>query len=87
MLFRSRKIEWRGSGVDESGVDTKTGKTLVRVDPRYFRPTEVDLLVGDASKAQQRLGWQPEISFATMVRDMVATDLTAAKKERVDGVR
>ncbi|HRJ68250.1 MAG TPA: GDP-mannose 4,6-dehydratase [Beijerinckiaceae bacterium] len=82
-----RKIEWRGSGVDESGVDTKTGKTLVRVDPRYFRPTEVDLLVGDASKAQQRLGWQPEISFATMVRDMVATDLTAAKKERVDGVR
>src|SRR5260221_1571555 len=54
-----RKLEWRGKGVEETGVDKKTGKTLVRIDPVYFPPTEVDLLVGDASKAREKLGWKP----------------------------
>src|SRR5438105_8519357 len=59
-----RRIEWRGKGVEETGVDKKTGKTLVRIDPVYFRPTEVDLLVGDASKAREKLGWQPKTTLA-----------------------
>ena len=67
-----RKIEWRGKGVEETGVDKNSGKTVVRIDPSYFRPTEVDLLVGDASKARQKLGWKPKTSFAQLVKDMVA---------------
>jgi GDPmannose 4,6-dehydratase len=76
-----RTIEWRGKGVDETGVDRKSNKTIVRIDPVYFRPTEVDLLVGDASKAHQKLGWKPKTSFAEMVREMVASDLATAKRE------
>ena len=68
------RIEWRGSGRDEQGVDAKTGKTLVAIDPRYFRPTEVDRLLGDAAKARLRLGWRPKHSFADIVREMVETD-------------
>jgi GDP-D-mannose dehydratase len=56
-------IEWRGEGVDEHGVDTRSGRTVVKVDPRYFRPTEVETLLGDATKARTRLGWKPEIGF------------------------
>lgn len=67
-------IAWRGSGVDEVGYDVKTGTTLVRVDPRYFRPAEVEQLVGDASKAREELGWQPTIGFNELVRLMVETD-------------
>ena len=63
-----RTIEWRGKGVDETGVDDKSGKTLVGIDPRYFRPTEVDLLLGDASKAREKLGWKPKTSFASWSR-------------------
>ena len=70
-----RSIEWRGKGVDETGVDAKSGKTVVRIDPRYFRPTEVDLLVGDASKAREKLGWKPKTTFAQLVKEMVAGDL------------
>ncbi|GIX17757.1 MAG: GDP-mannose 4,6-dehydratase [Rhodothalassiaceae bacterium] len=79
-----RRIVWRGTGVDEEGIDEKTGKVLVKVDPRYFRPTEVDLLLGDASKARQRLGWRPKHSFRDLVREMVAEDLktTRAKWRR-----
>lgn len=77
-----RRIEWRGAGVDETGLDVATGNVLVRVDPRYFRPTEVDLLIGDASKARQKLGWSPECSFADMVREMVAGDFATAREER-----
>jgi GDPmannose 4,6-dehydratase len=80
-----RSIEWRGTGVDEIGLDSCTGKTVVRIDPRYFRPTEVDVLLGDASKARQQLGWVPEISFAELVRDMVASDHAAAVRERANG--
>jgi GDPmannose 4,6-dehydratase len=80
-----RTIEWRGTGVDEQGIDKKSGKTLVRIDPDYFRPTEVDLLVGDASKAREKLGWKPKTPFAELVKEMVASDLEAAKREAADG--
>jgi GDPmannose 4,6-dehydratase len=68
------KIQWRGNGVGEQGVDTATGRVLVKVDSRYFRPTEVDTLLGDATKARTKLGWKPEISFETLVSEMVAAD-------------
>ena len=82
-----RRIEWRGVGVDETGIDTKSGKTVVKIDPTYFRPTEVDLLVGDASKAQQVLGWKPKRSFAQLVEEMMASDLAEAKREAGHGKR
>jgi len=80
-----RRIEWRGTGVNETGVDAASGKTVVRIDPRYFRPTEVDLLLGDAAKAHQQLGWAPEISFRQLVSDMVASDHAAAVREKANG--
>src|ERR1700684_3775245 len=80
-----RSIEWRGKGVDETGIDGKSGKTLVRIDPTYFRPTEVDLLIGDASKARQKLGWKPKTSFAELVKEMVAEDLAIARREVANG--
>ena len=70
-------LDWKGKGVDEVGVDTRSGKAVVRVDPRYFRPTEVDFLVGDASKARERLGWQPRIRFAQLVDLMVDAERVA----------
>ena len=75
-------IEWRGSGVDEEGICRETGATLVRIDPRYFRPTEVEFLLGDASKAKRQLGWEAKIGFDQLVRDMVAADLALAKLEQ-----
>src|SRR5207247_5560953 len=80
-----RCIEWRGKGVDETGVDKKSGKTLLRIDPVYFRPTEVDLLVGDASKAREKLGWKPKTPFTQLVKEMVAGDLAIARREVIDG--
>jgi len=74
-------IEWRGSGADEQGVDTTTGRTIVQIDPRYYRPTEVDALLGDATKARSKLGWQPQISFDELVREMVAADLVMARRD------
>jgi GDPmannose 4,6-dehydratase len=68
-------IEWRGKGVEERGIDTATGRCLIEIDPRYFRPTEVDLLLGDASKARQRLGWHHEIEVRDLVREMVESDV------------
>jgi GDPmannose 4,6-dehydratase len=82
-----RSIEWRGKGVDETGVDAKSGKTLVRVDPVYFRPTEVDLLIGDASKAHKKLGWKPATPFAQLVKEMVASDVAEARLEVANGKR
>jgi len=70
-----KSIEWRGEGVDEVGLDAATGATLVRIDPRYFRPTEVDLLLGDASKAKEKLGWTHTTSFPDLVKDMVESDV------------
>jgi GDPmannose 4,6-dehydratase len=74
-------IEWQGTGINERGVDRKTGTTVVKVDPRYFRPTEVETLLGDASKARSRLRWQPEISFGDLVKEMVGADLEAARRD------
>jgi GDPmannose 4,6-dehydratase len=77
-----RRIEWRGHGVDEIGIDAKSGKVLVKIDPRYFRPTEVESLCGDAGKANQRLGWRPTIGFAELVREMVEEDLRAVENAK-----
>jgi len=75
------RIEWRGEGVDEVGIDAVSGKTLVRVDPRYFRPTEVETLLGDATKAREKLGWVAEVGFPELVADMVESDLKVAKRD------
>ncbi|MCA3696489.1 GDP-mannose 4,6-dehydratase [Aquidulcibacter sp.] len=75
------EVAWEGSGIGEIGRDVKTGRTLVAVDPRYFRPTEVDLLLGDASKAKRLLGWGPETSFAQMVTEMVKSDFGLVARE------
>jgi GDPmannose 4,6-dehydratase len=77
-----RRIIWRGKGIDEIGVDAKSGATLVKVDPRYFRPTEVETLLGDARKAHQRLGWKPQILFDELVREMVESDLKNTEDTR-----
>lgn len=69
-----KKVEWRGSGVDEEGVDAATGKVLVQVSPKYFRPTEVETLLGDATLAKKHLGWTPKISFPELVYDMMKYD-------------
>lgn len=72
-----RRIVWQGSGTEEVGSDAATGETLVAIDPRYFRPTEVEHLVGNARKARERLGWRPKTSFDDLVREMVEADLAA----------
>jgi len=64
------KIEWEGEGLEEVGIDKNTGKTVIRVNPKYFRPTEVETLLGDATKAKEKLGWEPKISFNQLVEDM-----------------
>lgn len=76
-------ISWKGTGVDEKGFDSKTGKMIVTVDPKYFRPTEVETLLGDPSKAKEKLGWTPEISFKELVSEMVQQDLMEAKKDHL----
>jgi GDPmannose 4,6-dehydratase len=76
-----RKIRWSGKGVEEVGFDDASGKALIRVDSRYFRPTEVDLLLGDASKARQKLGWRHQTTFEELVKEMVASDLATVAKE------
>ena len=75
-------INWRGNGVDEKGYDTK-GNCIIAVDPRYFRPTEVDTLLGDASKAREKLGWSPRISFSELVSEMVREDLKSAERDEL----
>ncbi len=76
-------ISWQGEGRDEKGIDAETGRRLVAIDPRYFRPTEVDLLLGDATKAKEVLGWKPKVSFGELVRRMVVADLREAEKEQL----
>lgn len=75
-------ISWHGKGVDEKGVDAD-GKVRVIVDPRYFRPTEVDTLLGDSTKARQKLGWEPSVSFESLVKEMVREDLKSAEKDEL----
>ena len=83
MAFKEVDIEirWEGKGVDEKGIDSKSGKVLVEVDPSYFRPTEVESLLGDPTKAKEKLGWKPKISFSDMVAEMVREDIQEAKKD------
>lgn len=76
-------VRWEGKGVDEKGYDAATGKCIVRVDPRYFRPTEVETLLGDPSKAKQKLGWTPKITFHELVAEMVREDLKSAKRDEL----
>lgn len=76
-------LEWRGSGIDEKGIDTATGNVLVEVDPRYFRPTEVELLLGDPTKAKTRLGWEHETSVRDLAREMVRADLKVMQTSMV----
>ena len=75
-------IRWQGSGVEERGYD-ENGRCIVAVDPRYFRPTEVETLLGDASKAREKLGWQPRTGFAELVREMVREDLSEAQRDEL----
>lgn len=79
--YVGRTIEWRGEGVDEQGLDAATGDVLVEIDPRYFRPTEVELLLGDASKAKEKLGWEAKIKFSQLVDEMMESDLKIVKAE------
>ena len=76
-----RKIEWRGKGVDEAGIDSRTGAELVRIDPRYFRPTEVEQLLGDPTKARTKLGWTHKIAFKDLVTEMVDSDLKQIERD------
>jgi GDPmannose 4,6-dehydratase len=73
-------LTWQGTGIDERAVD-KNGKVIVAVDPRYFRPTEVETLLGDPAKAQKELGWVPQTSFDQLVDEMIAADLKAAQRD------
>ena len=74
-------IQWEGEGISEKGVNTANGKTIVSVDPMYFRPTEVDALLGDPTKARKKLGWAPKTTFEQLVQDMVQADLEVAKRD------
>eukprot|EP00834_Sanchytrium_tribonematis_P000154 NODE_3_length_80033_cov_0.932970.p71 type:complete len:114 gc:universal NODE_3_length_80033_cov_0.932970:76317-76658(+) len=74
------EINWEGEGVDEIGKDRKTGKLLVEVSPKYFRPTEVEQLLGNCSKAKKNLGWTPSCTFKELVEEMVESDLAEVKK-------
>jgi len=76
-----KSIRWEGKGVDEKGYDSETGQCIVAVDPRYFRPTEVETLLGDPSKAKEKLGWVPKITLKEMVQEMMESDLQAAKRD------
>ena len=76
-------INWQGKGIDEKGIDTKTGNIIVAVDPKYFRPTEVETLLGNPAKAKEKLGWTPKIPFKDLVTEMVQHDLEDAKKDNL----
>jgi GDPmannose 4,6-dehydratase len=77
------QLDWVGNGLDEKGIDTKTGATLVEIDPRYFRPAEVDTLLGDATKACNKLGWRAKIAVEEMVHEMVAADLKESERDQL----
>jgi GDPmannose 4,6-dehydratase len=74
------EIRWEGTGVDEKGIDQR-GNVLIAVDPRYYRPTEVQTLLGDATKASRELGWQPKVTFSELVKEMAEEDLKTAEKD------
>ena len=76
-------LRWKGRGLEEKGIDAGHGREMVCIDPRYFRPTEVDTLLGDSSKARQQLGWKPKTTFKELVKEMVAMDLIEAEKDEL----
>ena len=76
-------IRWEGEGVDEKGINAETGQVVVSVDHRYFRPTEVESLLGDSTKAKTKLGWEPKVSFSSLVKEMVSEDLELAKRDEI----
>jgi GDPmannose 4,6-dehydratase len=82
MAFREldMELEWRGTGVNETGVDRRTGKVLVKIDPRYYRPTEVDILLGNPAKAEKKLGWKPLVKFEKLVKIMAMADWEKVQK-------
>ncbi|MCC7301547.1 MAG: GDP-mannose 4,6-dehydratase [Bacteroidia bacterium] len=80
--YAGMKVEWTGKGAKEKGVDPKTGKTLVEIDKRYFRPSEVDCLIGDASKARKKLGWTPRHSVEQLAKEMVQSDIELFEREK-----
>jgi GDPmannose 4,6-dehydratase len=80
--YVGRPIEWNGKGVDETGHCRKTGNVLIAIDPTYFRPTEVDLLIGDPRKAREKLGWRHKVEFPQLVAEMVEADLVAPRRDR-----
>ena len=79
--YLGKAIRWEGEGMDEKGYDSETGNLIVAVDPRYFRPTEVETLLGDPSKAKEKLGWEPKITFEEMVHEMMESDINIAKRD------
>jgi GDPmannose 4,6-dehydratase len=83
MAFKEAEISlvWEGDGINEKGIDKLTGKIIVEIDPRYFRPSEVDLLIGDSSKARIKLGWKPRVSLSELIKMMVKNDILLAQKE------
>lgn len=76
------KMKWEGKGIDEKGINAETGEIYIEIDPNYFRPTEVDLLIGDASKAFNNLGWKPKHNLLDLVKDMVQSDLNLFKRDK-----
>jgi len=77
------EITWEGGGLQEKGIDTRTGREIIHIDPRYFRPTEVETLLGDPTKAKEKLGWEPKVSFESLVREMVVEDLQLAERDEI----
>jgi GDPmannose 4,6-dehydratase len=76
-----KTIRWEGEGMDEKGYDSETGNLIVAVDPRYFRPTEVETLLGDPTKAKEKLGWEPKITLEEMAHEMMENDINIAKRD------
>jgi GDPmannose 4,6-dehydratase len=82
-----KRIEWRGEGVGEQGIEVGNGRVLIEIDPRYFRPTEVEALIGDPAKAHKKLGWRHKVSFDALVEEMVDSDLAELRAEPNSGGR
>jgi GDPmannose 4,6-dehydratase len=79
--FLGKTIDWKGEGIEEKGYDSESGKLIIAVDPRYFRPTEVETLLGDPTKAKEKLGWEPKITLEEMVHEMMESDINIAKRD------
>ena len=76
------KIEWKGKGINEKGIDVESGKTIIEIDKKYFRPAEVDMLIGDPSKAKKQLGWSAQITVEELIKEMVISDLVLFHRDK-----